>query len=109
MSFNSKPLMKHFYSNFRKRMSDFCAFHRYNFTPRVTHMTFDAEEAEEKFAERAKILNHWAVKVGKKLNPGKEDDDDEDLDDDGKKKKKGPKGKGDLKVSGERIHLTKVD
>ena len=81
----------------------------YNFTPRVTHMTFDAEEAEEKFAERAKILNHWAVKVGKKLNPGKEDDDDEDLDDDGKKKKKGPKGKGDLKVSGERIHLTKVD
>ena len=84
-----------------------CAFHRYNFTPRVTHMTFDAEEAEEKFAERAKILNHWAVKVGKKLNPGKEDDDDEDLDDDGKKKKKGPKGKGDLKVSGERIHLTK--
>ena len=74
---------------------------RYNFAPRVTHKTFDAEEAEEKFAERGKILNYWAVMVNKKLKPGKEDDDDEDLDDEGKKKKKGPKGKGDLKVSGE--------
>ena len=78
---------------------------RYNFAPRLTHKTFDAEEAEEKFAERGKILNYWAVMVNKKLKPGKEDEDDEDLDDEGKKKKKGPKGKGDLKVSGKQVTI----
>lgn len=43
--------------------------------------------------------------VNKKLKPGKEDEDDEDLDDEGKKKKKGPKGKGDLKVSGKQVTI----
>ena len=35
----------------------------YNFTPRVTYRTLNAEEAEEKFAERGKILNHFAIMV----------------------------------------------
>ncbi len=39
----------------------------YNFTPRVTYNTLNAEEAEERFAERGKILNHFAIMVGKKL------------------------------------------
>ena len=81
---------------------------RYNFAPRVTHKTFDAEEAEELFAARGKILNQYALKVLKQLKPGREDDDDdEDLDGEGKKKKKGQKGKGDLKVSGEQRHKLK--
>lgn len=71
----------------------------YNFTPRLTYKTFNAEEAEEKFAERGKILNHWAVMVNKKLRPDQDnDDDDEDMD--GKKgKKAGSQGKKELKIS----------
>ena len=41
----------------------------YNFTPRATYRTLNAEEAEEKFAERGKILNHFAVMVNRKLRP----------------------------------------
>ena len=44
----------------------------YNFTPRLTYKTLNAEEAEEKFAARGKILNHWAVMLNKKLKPGEE-------------------------------------
>jgi hypothetical protein len=33
----------------------------------VTYNTLNAEEAEERFAERGKILNHFAIMVGKKL------------------------------------------
>lgn len=39
----------------------------YNFTPRVNYKTLNEEEAEERFAERSKILNHFAIMVGKKL------------------------------------------
>ncbi len=39
----------------------------FNFTPRINYRTFTAEEAEERFAERARILNHFAVMVNKKL------------------------------------------
>lgn len=71
----------------------------YNFVPRVTYQTLDADEAEEKFAQRGKILNHWAVKLQKKLKPDQDDDDDLD-DEDGKKgKKKGGKKEKDFKIS----------
>jgi Transcription initiation factor IIF, alpha subunit (TFIIF-alpha) len=33
----------------------------------VTYRTLNAEEAEERFAERGKILNHFAVMVNKKV------------------------------------------
>ena len=42
----------------------------YNFIPRVNYRTLDAEEAEEKFAQRGKILNLWALNINKKLKPG---------------------------------------
>ena len=41
----------------------------YNFIPRVQYKTIDAEEAEEKFAQRDKYLNMWALKLNKKLKP----------------------------------------
>lgn len=72
----------------------------YNFTPRVSYKTLDAEEAEEKFAERGKILNHWAMMVNKKLKPD-QDLDGDDLDGDlpGKKSKKDQKSAKSLKIS----------
>lgn len=69
----------------------------YNFTPIVSYKTLNAEEAEEKYAERGKILNHWAVMVNRKLKPDQEPEDDaEDEFGKGKKKKSGQKS---LKIS----------
>ena len=65
----------------------------YNFTPRVNYKTLTAEEAEEKFTERSKILNHWAVMVNKKVRPEGGGEDDEDDDEEGKGSKKGKANK----------------
>ena len=70
----------------------------YNFTPIMRYKTLDADEAEEKFAQRGKILNKWAVMVNKKLRSGEEGDEG-DLDgEEGAKGKKG-KEKGSFKIS----------
>jgi len=73
----------------------------YNFTPRVTYKTLDADEAEEKFAERGKILNHWAMMVNKKLKSDQDLDGDDFLDGEssGKKSKKDQKASKSLKIS----------
>merc|ERR1719203_2397730 len=64
----------------------------YNFVPRVAHRTLDDEEAEERFAQRDKILSRWTQNLNKKLNPDQGADDDELDDEDNKKgKKKGGK------------------
>ncbi|XP_040575631.1 general transcription factor IIF subunit 1 [Lepeophtheirus salmonis] len=55
----------------------------YNFTPILTYKTLNSEEAEEKFAERGKILNHWALMVNKKIRSAQ--DEEEEMDDDGSK------------------------
>ncbi len=65
---------------------------------RVNYKTFDADEAEERFAERGKILNHWAVMVNKKLKPEKEGEESEDLEEAAGSKRKG-KGKSGFKIS----------
>ena len=36
----------------------------------IRYKTLDADEAEEKFAQRGKILNKWAVMVNKKVKSG---------------------------------------
>eukprot|EP00096_Caligus_rogercresseyi_P004684 TRINITY_DN1909_c0_g1_i1.p1 TRINITY_DN1909_c0_g1~~TRINITY_DN1909_c0_g1_i1.p1 ORF type:complete len:534 (+),score=239.91 TRINITY_DN1909_c0_g1_i1:1072-2673(+) len=70
----------------------------YNFTPILTYKTLNAEEAEEKFAERGKILNHWALMVNKKIRSAQEEE--EELDDDGKSvKKSGGKKDNSFKIS----------
>lgn len=66
----------------------------YNFIPIQRYKTLDADEAEEKFAQRGKVLNKWAVMVHRKLKPQEEDVDD----DEGDKKTKGKKEK-ELKIS----------
>lgn len=73
----------------------------YNFTPRVSYKTLDADEAEEKFAERGKILNHWAMMVNKKLKSDQDLDGDDFLDGEssGKKSKKEQKASKSLKIS----------
>jgi len=71
----------------------------YNFTPRANYKTLNAEEAEEKFAERSKILNHWAVMVNKKLRPDGGDDADDFGDEEGKGSKKSKANKSGFKVS----------
>jgi len=72
----------------------------YNFTPRVSYKTLDAEEAEERFAERGKILNHWSMMVNKKLKSDQDlDGDDLDGDSSGKKSKKDQKATKSLKIS----------
>merc|ERR1719369_1977165 len=64
----------------------------YNFTPIQRYKTLDADEAEERFAQRGKILNKWAVMVNKKLRAG-EEGGEEDLDgEEGAKGKKGKQG-----------------
>jgi len=45
----------------------------YNFTPIQRYKTLDAEEAEERFANRGKVLNKWSVMVHRKLKPDQED------------------------------------
>merc|ERR1719339_646503 len=57
----------------------------------------DAEEAEERFANRGKVLNKWSVMVHRKLKP-----DQEDAELDGEEgEKKGKKGaeKKEFKIS----------
>ena len=57
----------------------------------MAHRTLDDEEAEERFAQRDKILSRWTQNLNKKLNPDQGADDDELDDEDNKKGKK--KGK----------------
>ena len=61
------------------------------------YKTLDAEEAEERYAQRGKIINKWAMMVNRKLKPGEEGVGEEDPDGEeaGAKKAK----KKDLKIS----------
>ena len=63
----------------------------YNFTTIQRYKTLDAEEAEEKFANRGKVLNKWATMVHKKLKPEKDDEELDGEEGEGKKSKKGEK------------------
>ena len=68
---------------------------------RATYKTLNAEEAEEKFEQRNKILNKWAVMVNKKVRPEGEgcDDDDDEGGSSGKKSKGGKGANKSFKVS----------
>merc|ERR1712079_412898 len=68
----------------------------YNFTPIQRYKTLDADEAEERYAQRGKILNKWAVMVNKKLKP--EDEGGEGVEEEEEKGKKGKK-KDSFKVT----------
>ena len=57
----------------------------YNFTTIQRYKTLDADDAEERYAQRGKILNKWAVMVNKKLKP--EDEGGEGVEEEEKKEK----------------------
>lgn len=71
----------------------------YNFTPIMRYKTLDVDEAEEKFAQRGKILNKWSVMVNKKVKTGGEEGEAEEQEEQIGKKGKGGGGKKDFKVS----------
>ncbi|KAJ3600282.1 hypothetical protein NHX12_031268 [Muraenolepis orangiensis] len=80
----------------------------YNFTPQSKHRTLTAEEAEEEWGRRNKVVNHFSIMLQRRLREtergGAGDDDDDDDDEGGKggkggKKKKKKKGSGDLRIT----------
>lgn len=64
--------------------------HWYNFTPLAKHRTLTAEEAEEEWERRNKVLNHFSIMQQRRLR----DQDEEEEEKEKKAKKKG----GELKI-----------
>nr|AAM49800.1 RAP74 subunit of transcription factor IIF [Xenopus laevis] len=74
----------------------------YNFTPVAKHRTLTAEEAEQEWERRNKVLNHFTIMQQRRLKDqvGDEDEDEEG----GGKLEKGGKGKKKKKKSDLKIH-----
>nr|XP_033780722.1 general transcription factor IIF subunit 1 isoform X2 [Geotrypetes seraphini] len=66
----------------------------YNFTPMAKHRTLTAEEAEEEWERRNKVLNHFLIMQQKRLK----DVDEEEEEEKEKKEKKKKKKSSDLKI-----------
>uniref|UniRef100_A0A8C8F8Z7 Transcription initiation factor IIF subunit alpha n=1 Tax=Oncorhynchus tshawytscha TaxID=74940 RepID=A0A8C8F8Z7_ONCTS len=76
----------------------------YNFVPQAKHRTLTAEEAEEEWGRRNKVVNHFSIMLQRRLREqerGPDDDDEEGEKGGKKKKKKGGRG-GDLREGEER-------
>uniref|UniRef100_UPI0037E8A13B general transcription factor IIF subunit 1 n=1 Tax=Semicossyphus pulcher TaxID=241346 RepID=UPI0037E8A13B len=70
----------------------------YNFTPLAKHRTLTAEEAEEEWGRRNKVVNHFSIMLQRRFREQERGDDDEDEGEkSGKKKKKGGRG-GELRI-----------
>ncbi|KAG7504236.1 general transcription factor IIF subunit 1 [Solea senegalensis] len=68
----------------------------YNFTPQAKHRTLTAEEAEEEWGRRNKVVNHFSIMLQRRLREQEHGEDEGDeAEKSGKKKKKGGRG-GDL-------------
>lgn len=71
----------------------------YNFTPLAKHRTLTAEEAEEEWGRRNKVVNHFSIMLQRRLREQERGEDDEDEGEkSGKKKKKGGGRGGDLRI-----------
>uniref|UniRef100_A0A3Q4GZD0 Transcription initiation factor IIF subunit alpha n=1 Tax=Neolamprologus brichardi TaxID=32507 RepID=A0A3Q4GZD0_NEOBR len=71
----------------------------YNFTPQAKHRTLTAEEAEEEWGRRNKVVNHFSIMLQRRLREQERGDEDEDEGEkSGKKKKKGGGRGGDLRI-----------
>lgn len=70
----------------------------YNFQPIQRYKALSAEEAEQEFSRRNKVINFFSLMLRKRLRNDEEGGDDEELIDGGKGKKPGKKEK-DLKIS----------
>nr|KAF6480839.1 hypothetical protein HJG59_010641 [Molossus molossus] len=58
----------------------------YNFTPLARHRTLTAEEAEEEWERRNKVLNHFSIMQQRRLKDQDQDEEDEEKDKRGRKK-----------------------
>ncbi|XP_044514409.1 general transcription factor IIF subunit 1 isoform X1 [Gracilinanus agilis] len=65
----------------------------YNFTPLARHRTLTAEEAEEEWERRNKVLNHFSIMQQRRLK-----DQDHDEDEDEHKEKKSRKKSSELRI-----------
>ncbi|XP_075401711.1 general transcription factor IIF subunit 1 isoform X1 [Tenrec ecaudatus] len=63
----------------------------YNFTPLARHRTLTAEEAEEEWERRNKVLNHFSIMQQRRLK-------DQDQDEDEEKEKRGRKKPSELRI-----------
>ncbi|KAK2833594.1 hypothetical protein Q5P01_017483 [Channa striata] len=71
----------------------------YNFTPQAKHRTLTAEEAEEEWGRRNKVVNHFSIMLQRRLREQERGEDEEDESEkSGKKKKKGGGRGGDLRI-----------
>uniref|UniRef100_A0A671UUG5 Transcription initiation factor IIF subunit alpha n=1 Tax=Sparus aurata TaxID=8175 RepID=A0A671UUG5_SPAAU len=71
----------------------------YNFTPLAKHRTLTAEEAEEEWGRRNKVVNHFSIMLQRRFREQERGEDDEDdADKSGKKKKKAGGRGGDLRI-----------
>ncbi|KAA0705621.1 IIF subunit 1 Transcription initiation factor [Triplophysa tibetana] len=68
----------------------------YNFTPQAKHRTLTAEEAEEEWGRRNKVVNHFSIMLQRRLREQERGDEDEEEGEKGGKKKK--KKGGDLRI-----------
>uniref|UniRef100_A0A8B9K0I8 Transcription initiation factor IIF subunit alpha n=1 Tax=Astyanax mexicanus TaxID=7994 RepID=A0A8B9K0I8_ASTMX len=72
----------------------------YNFTPQAKHRTLTAEEAEEEWGRRNKVVNHFSIMLQRRLREqehGEEEEEGAGEKGGKKKKKKGGRG-GDLRI-----------
>ncbi|KAM9313313.1 general transcription factor IIF subunit 1 [Gastrophryne carolinensis] len=74
----------------------------YNFTPLAKHRTLTAEEAEQEWDRRNKILNHFSIMQQRRLKDQAGDGEDEE--EGGDKQDKGGKGKKKKKKNDLKIH-----
>ncbi|KAJ8251537.1 hypothetical protein GJAV_G00222400 [Gymnothorax javanicus] len=72
----------------------------YNFTPQAKHRTLTAEEAEEEWGRRNKVVNHFSIMLQRRLREQERgEDEEEEAEKSGKKKKKKKAGRGgDLRI-----------
>ncbi|XP_051242712.1 general transcription factor IIF subunit 1 [Dicentrarchus labrax] len=71
----------------------------YNFTPLAKHRTLTAEEAEEEWGRRNKVVNHFSIMLQRRFREQERgEDDDDEGEKSGKKKKKGGGRGGDLRI-----------
>ncbi|XP_061702543.1 general transcription factor IIF subunit 1 isoform X4 [Syngnathoides biaculeatus] len=70
----------------------------YNFTPVAKHRTLTAEEAEEEWGRRNKVVNHFSIMLQRRLREQTQGDEEEDESEKLAKKKKGAGRGGDLRI-----------
>ncbi|XP_028310573.1 general transcription factor IIF subunit 1 isoform X2 [Gouania willdenowi] len=71
----------------------------YNFTPQAKHRTLTAEEAEEEWGRRNKVVNHFSIMLQKRFREQERGGDDEDESEKTGKKKKNIGRGGELHIT----------